>query len=182
MRASIAADRSTSRSMPSGSMQRAIATLRDLVFADSLPAPADQLGSLFSTGNLNALLVRDGGTRGLSGPAPADQAVDDGVRTDFRNFVFDIGRDLRRELGGGTYGFGKGVLYDASSVRTCLVYTRTEMDGQLIDRFIATCVGSGFAHAGRRFTGRHWWGQRPRTESSPLRARQRRNSPHGSTC
>ncbi|WP_442574858.1 hypothetical protein ACSBPH_13625 [Microbacterium sp. F51-2R] len=145
-----------------------IATLRDLVFADPLPAPADRLGSLLATGNLDALVVRDGGTRGLSGPAPADQAVDDGVRTDFRNFVFDIGRDLRRELGGGTYGFGKGVLYDASSVRTCLVYTRTEMDGQLVDRFIATSVGSGFTHEGRRFTGRHWWGQRPENGVLPL--------------
>lgn len=146
----------------------AITTLRNVIFSDSLPPAADALGPLFAEGPVNALIVRDSGTRGLSGPAPADQAVDDSIRTDFRNFVFDIGRDLRRELGGGTYGFGKGVLYDASAVRTCVVYTRTEMDGQIVDRLIATSVGSGFTHEGRRFTGRHWWGQRPENGVLPL--------------
>lgn len=145
-----------------------IATLEDVVFADSLPAPANALGRLLGSGGVDALIVRDGGTRGLAGPAPADQAVPEGMRTDFRNFVFDIGRDPRRQLGGGTYGFGKGVLYDASQVRTCLVYTRTQLDGELVDRFIATSVGSGFEHAGFRYTGRHWWGQRPEQGVLPL--------------
>jgi len=138
-----------------------IGTLREVVFADALPAPEHGLSDMLSTGEVSALLVRDGGTRGLSGPAPADQAVPEGVRTDFRNFVFDIGRDPRRQLGGGTFGFGKGVLYDASRVRTCLVYTRTEIDGEIVDRFIATSVGSGFELDGRRYTGRHWWGRCP---------------------
>jgi hypothetical protein len=146
----------------------ALVTLRDLVFADPVPSPADAIGSLLAAGNLDALIVRDGGTRGLSGPARADHAVEEGVRTDFRNFVFDIGRDPRRELGGGTYGFGKGVLYDASRARTCLVYTRTVIEGELVDRFIATSVSSGFEHAGRRFTGRHWWGRRPDSGVLPL--------------
>ncbi|MDZ8275710.1 hypothetical protein R2Q81_07070 [Microbacterium aquimaris] len=145
-----------------------IATLREVVFADALPSPANALGELLGSRDVNALIIRDGGTRGLSGPAPADQAVPKDVRTDFRNFVFDIGRDPRRQLGGGTYGFGKGVLYDASSVRTCLVYTRTELDGELVDRFIATSVGSGFEHASFRYTGRHWWGLRPDRGVLPL--------------
>jgi len=138
----------------------AIATLRDVVFAEALPTTANPLDARLRAGNLSALIVRDTGTRGLSGPARADQAVPEGVATDFRNFVFDIGRDPRRALGGGTYGFGKGVLYDASSVRTCLVYTRTALNGQLVDRFIVTSVSSGFEHESLRYTGRHWWGLR----------------------
>lgn len=136
----------------------AVGSLIDEIFRDSLPAAVDDLGSWLRSGTCTALVVRDGGTRGLGGPARSDVAVPNGQRTDFRNFVFDIGRDQRRLLGGGTYGFGKGVLYDASVVRTCIIYTRTEMDGALVDRLIAARVGSGFEHAGRRLTGRHWWG------------------------
>lgn len=146
----------------------AVAALRDVVFVDSLPNPDNALGAQLQVGGLEALVIRDAGTRGLSGPAPADQAVPEGVRTDFRNFIFDIGRDPRRVLGGGTYGFGKGVLYDASRLRTCLVYTRTTVNGEVTDRFIATSVASGFEHEGFRYTGRHWWGRRSERGVLPI--------------
>lgn len=148
--------------------REASTALRDSVFFNLPPTPDDTLGSLLTNGQLNALVVRDGGTRGLSGPARADVAVDAGIRTDFRNFVFDIGRDPRRVLGGGTYGFGKGILYDASRVRTCVVYTRTIEDSTAQDRLIATRVSSGFSYQGKRYTGRHWWGLVESDVVSPL--------------
>lgn len=148
--------------------QGASTALRESIFFELPATPDDILGSLLASGKLKALIVRDGGTRGLSGPARADVAVDAGIRTDFRNFVFDIGRDPRRALGGGTYGFGKGILYDASRVRTCVVYTRTTADGAEQDRLIATRVSSGFAHQGKRYTGRHWWGLVESEVVSPL--------------
>lgn len=146
----------------------AIAALREGIFSELPPSPGELLGTHLANGQLSALVVRDGGTRGLSGPARADIAVDARTRTDFRNLVFDIGRDPRRVLGGGTYGFGKGILYDASRVRTCVVYSRTATDGEVQDRLIATSVSSGFAYQGRRYTGRHWWGLVESDVVSPL--------------
>ena len=138
----------------------ALTELREHVFADALPfSVVDDIGDYLDSADPYALIVRDRGTRGLAGPARSDLAVDVETRTDFRSFVFDIGRDQRRTLGGGTYGFGKGVLYAASRIRTCLVYTRTEFGGATHDRFIATRVGSSFEHENHRYTGRHWWGQ-----------------------
>lgn len=140
--------------------------LRSTVFADGLPSSVeDDLGRFLDSKFPAALIVRDLGTRGLAGPARSDIAINPETRTDFRNFVFDIGRNLKRPVGGGTYGFGKGVLYEAGSLRTCLIYTRTEFDGALHDRFIATRVGSDFEYDNRRYTGRHWWG---RTESDAV--------------
>lgn len=137
----------------------ALKALREVVFAEGLPSSLDDdLGRFLASRSPAALIVRDEGTRGLAGPARSDLAIDLETRTDFRNFVFDIGRNLKRPTGGGTYGFGKGVLYEASALRMCLVYTRTEFDGGLHDRFIATRVGSDFEHDSKRFTGRHWWG------------------------
>lgn len=105
-----------------------------------------------------ALLVQDVRTRGLGGPARADIVVPQGTVTDFRNFVFEIGKNAKEVGSGGTFGFGKGVLYAASRIRTCLIYTSTMEDGRPSYRFIASRVGPEFVSGSRRFTGRHWWG------------------------
>jgi hypothetical protein len=74
------------------------------------------------------------------------------------DFVRNIGRAETKRLGGGTYGFGKGVLYDASDVDTCLVYSQAVVDGRIENRFIGVSVGDELVTDGNRFTGRHWWG------------------------
>ncbi|PXA68295.1 hypothetical protein CTB96_16890 [Cryobacterium arcticum] len=70
----------------------------------------------------------------------------------------NIGRAETKRVGGGTYGFGKGVLYDASDVDCCMIYSQTLIDGEVENRFICVSVGDELVSDGNRFTGRHWWG------------------------
>lgn len=107
------------------------------------------------------LVATDVGTKGLGGPVRADVRVDPDTPTDFRELVRNIGRDSSRALGGGTYGFGKAVLYDASSINTCIIYTQIpEASGQIAQRLIAARLGERFEREDAIFTGRHWWGRR----------------------
>lgn len=136
-----------------------IETLAVEVFGDSGGAGNETLRAWLAGDSLRALVLRDSGTRGLGGPSDASSELGADVRSDFRNFVFDIGRDPRRALGGGTYGFGKGILYEASRISTCLVYSRCLDDsGVPLDRFIAVSVAGPHHEGGKRFTGRQWWG------------------------
>lgn len=107
------------------------------------------------------LVATDVGTKGLAGPVRADVRVDPDTPTDFRELVRNIGRDSSRSLGGGTYGFGKAVLYDASSVNTCIIYTQIrDAFGQIEHRLIAARLGERFERGDAIYTGRHWWGRR----------------------
>lgn len=106
------------------------------------------------------LVVTDVGTKGLGGPVRANVRVAPDTPTDFRELVRNIGRDSSRALGGGTYGFGKAVLYDASSINTCIIYTQTSgEDGGVEARLIAARLGERFERGDDIFTGRHWWGR-----------------------
>lgn len=103
------------------------------------------------------LLVSDTGTYGLQGVTSA--AKTSKMRSDFVSFVRNIGRDSEKELRGGTYGFGKGVLFTMSNVDTILVYSRTfDENGARTNRFIAVSNSNGFSHDELNYTGRHWWG------------------------
>lgn len=107
------------------------------------------------------LVATDVGTKGLGGPVRADIRVDPSAPTDFRELVRNIGRDRNRALGGGTYGFGKAVLYDASTINTCIIYTQIRDGfGQPEQRLIAARLGERFERGETIFTGRHWWGRR----------------------
>jgi hypothetical protein len=105
---------------------------------------------------LPVLVISDHGTRGLGGPTRADLAQAD--RSDFVDFIRNIGRAEDKALGGGTYGFGKGILYETSICSTIVVFTRTTVAGRTVSRLMAVRLGSSYEHAGKRFTGRHWWG------------------------
>lgn len=108
------------------------------------------------------LEICDFATTGLEGPTRADLSVADGERTDFINFMRDIGSPRDTALGGGTYGFGKSALYLASKCSLILVDTETRCSGQPVRRLLGAQLGD--AHVAtvdgveRRFTGRHWWG------------------------
>ncbi|WP_114128508.1 hypothetical protein [Aurantimicrobium sp. MWH-Uga1] len=104
------------------------------------------------------MIIWDSGTRGLGGPMRADVVAGPGQRRDFVDFVFNVGRGIDKAIGGGTYGFGKGVIYAASTLSTCLVYSQTLVDGQINYRFIAISVADPYEFDGRLMTGRHWWG------------------------
>ncbi|WP_007024505.1 hypothetical protein [Saccharomonospora iraqiensis] len=141
--------------------------LRDEVLAELPPnrtALAESLKEPFF------LLVSDSGTRGLAGPTRADLAVSADEPTHFVDFVRNIGRDESKTMEGGTYGFGKSVLYEASRCSTILVFSRIRRaDGGSEARFIAIELGSSYDRDGRRYTGRHWWGVRnERTGAEPI--------------
>lgn len=139
-----------------------MARLQREVFSDDLPTDHDPISARLSdevqTGRLRALIVRDSGTVGLTGPPRADTAVPPETPTHFRSFVFDIGHGDKPKIAGGSYGFGKAVFYTASRARTCMIYTRTRVGEEIVDRFIATRVGPGFNSETSRYTGRFWWG------------------------
>jgi hypothetical protein len=131
-------------------------TLRKCVFTDDPPKTG--LAELLQRDELWALEISDRGTVGLGGPIRNDLAVDPGVDTDFIDLVFNIGAPRDVYLGGGTYGFGKTIAYVASSVGTVLFWSRCEGSRGLEYRLIGSAIGDGFNRDGRRFTGRHWWG------------------------
>ncbi|MEU0391295.1 hypothetical protein ABZ208_00620 [Streptomyces sp. NPDC006208] len=112
-------------------------------------------------GPARVLAVSDRGTRGLGGPTRADQAV--GADRDFVSFIRNIGEPRDTALGGGTYGFGKGIFYLLSKSGTVLVHSRCRTaQGGHETRLIGCTLWKSYvateAEGDRRYTGRHWWG------------------------
>lgn len=112
--------------------------------------------ALLESNEVPILVVTDSHTKGLQGPTRADLATDE--PTHFIDFVRNIGRAHDKAIGGGTYGFGKGVLYDASVCTTIIVFTRTSYRGMPVSRLIAIGQGDSYNDGRHRYTGRHWWG------------------------
>lgn len=142
------------------------------------PPPRSQqhlgIGRSVRTPNLRLLSVVDRGTTGLGGPTRADALSEHG-RRDWVSFVLNVGERRDTERGGGTYGYGKAVLYRLSRVGTILVYTRTvEPDTGPTTRLIGIALGSSFEIRGRvdeesrPYTGRHWWGDVQDDHVEPL--------------
>ena len=138
-------------------------TLRDEVLCDppaSLPL-SDELHD-----GLALLYVADMGTAGLGGPTRADRA---GIDRDFVDFVRNIGQPPDKDLGGGSFGYGKAAFYIASRARTILIDTLCLCpDGAIERRFIGCGLGESFDLSGRPFTGRHWWGRMTEGVPEPL--------------
>ncbi|MGA6204614.1 hypothetical protein ACPESR_07635 [Nocardia testacea] len=126
-------------------------------------APAKQYLPLRETlqkPTIRVLSISDRGTKGLGGPTRADTVTDQG--RDFVAFLRNIGEPRDQAFGGGTYGFGKGILYLVSNPGTILVHTRCQYEGRYQTRLMAASLWKSF-DAGeegseRRYTGRHWWG------------------------
>ncbi|MCZ4569768.1 hypothetical protein [Rhodococcus erythropolis] len=135
--------------------------------------PFLQVRQALRTPNLRLLSVVDRGTKGLGGPTRADELARD--RRDWVSFVLNVGEKRDTFQGGGTYGYGKAVLYRLSQVGTILVYTRTEVPGVgLTSRLIGIALGDSYdsreradAQA-RPYTGRHWWGDVQGEHVEPL--------------
>ncbi|WP_157759522.1 hypothetical protein [Cellulosimicrobium cellulans] len=120
--------------------------------------------------SIRVLAVSDRGTKGLGGPTRAD-VVTSG-RRDFVTFVRNVGEARDTELGGGTYGFGKGIFFMLSKPHAILIHTRTEHEGHLQTRLIGSVLAHSYVAAGpegeARFTGRHWWGTESDDVVEPL--------------
>lgn len=148
--------------------------MREYVFRD-LPASLAADATFSARGDIELLVIADTHTKGLGGVTRADVAPEPNESRDYVDFVRNIGRDSTKKLGGGTYGFGKSVLYDASTISTCLVYSQTHIGDALVNRFIALTVGNQFDHNGHRFTGRHWWGKASEGFVEPLSGAEARD-------
>ncbi|MGW5438950.1 hypothetical protein [Nocardia asteroides] len=126
-------------------------------------APAKQrlpLRDALQQPTIRVLSISDRGTRGLGGPTRADAVTDRG--RDFVAFLRNIGEPRDQALGGGTYGFGKGILYLVSNTGTILVHTRCEYEGRYETRLMGAALWKSYDAEengrARRYTGRHWWG------------------------
>jgi hypothetical protein len=104
------------------------------------------------------LLVADRGTAGLDGPLRSDTPLGQDS-ANFVNFLRNVGEARDRAFGGGTYGFGKGILFRISQPSTIVVDTVCRHEGGLQRRIMGAALGPTFVRDNRRHTGRHWWGQ-----------------------
>jgi hypothetical protein len=137
------------------------------------PADADNfpLRDTLRRTSVRVLAVSDRNTRGLGGPTRADDAV--GTDRDFVSFIRNIGEPRDTALGGGTYGFGKGIFYLLSMAGTVLVHTRCRATGGGMETRLIGCTlwKSHLAtepQGKRRYTGRHWWGDTSGDVVEPL--------------
>ncbi|WP_304348805.1 hypothetical protein [Corynebacterium frankenforstense] len=106
------------------------------------------------------LVISDRRTTGLGGPVRSDEPAHDGVPSNFVQFIRNVGEPRDRELGGGTYGFGKGIFYRVSRASAILVETRNTEPGPAQRRLMGASLGGTFTGTeGVRYTGRHWWGE-----------------------
>jgi len=122
-----------------------------------LPAPdrGDALDRELHPGAL-ILTVSDRGTTGLGGELRSDRTGPG--RPDFVNFVRNVGEHRSGGHDGGTYGFGKAILFSLSRADTVIVSTRCRYRDRPQRRLIGVMVGESYERDGLRYTGRHWWG------------------------
>ncbi|MFJ4788930.1 hypothetical protein [Streptomyces sp. NPDC088794] len=96
-----------------------------------------------------------------------------GPDRDFVSFIRNIGEPRETALGGGTYGFGKGIFYLLSKPGTVLVHSRCRTAlGAYETRLIGCTLWKSYVAAdqdgNRRYTGRHWWGDTSGNVVEPL--------------
>ncbi|MFI1923698.1 hypothetical protein [Streptomyces sp. NPDC020377] len=145
---------------------------RDLLLAGT-PSSTEHfpLRDTLKRGPVRVLSVSDRGTRGLGGPTRADNAV--GPDRDFVSFIRNIGEPRDTALGGGTYGFGKGIFYLLSKPGTVIIHSRCRTTGgghetRLIGCTLWKSYVATESSGGRRYTGRHWWGDMSGEVVEPL--------------
>ncbi|MFE9171565.1 hypothetical protein ACFYNZ_18910 [Streptomyces kebangsaanensis] len=148
---------------------------RELLLAGAPGAGVFPLRETLKRPSIRVLAVSDRGTRGLGGPTRADDAV--GTDRDFVSFIRNIGEPRDRVLGGGTYGFGKGIFYLLSRPGAVLVHSRCRTTGGTYEtRLIGCTLWKSYvateSQGQRRYTGRHWWGDTTGEVVEPLVGRE----------
>lgn len=125
-----------------------------------------RLNELLLRDHVDLLLIGDRGTTGLGGPIRAGTVTDEAP--DFVNFVRNSGEVRDTHFGGGTYGFGKGAFYRASTVATVLIDTACWHAGQIQRRLIGCALAPAFNDGDLRYTGRFFWGHHRDGVTDPL--------------
>ena len=132
------------------------------------------IGRLVRTPNLRLLSVVDRGTKGLGGPTRADELAVD--RRDWVSFVLNVGEKRDTHQGGGTYGYGKAVLFFFYYLGTIVFYTRVQEPGTgLESRLIGIANGRRAPLHRAALVGRRPGG--PRRAAARRRGRHRRAQP-----
>lgn len=144
---------------------------RDLLARGIRTASGLPLRETLKERTIRLLIVSDRGTTGLGGPTRADEHAP-GDR-DFVSFIRNVGEARDKQLGGGTYGFGKGAFYLLARSASILVHTRTIVDGRFETRLIGCALWESYTEADqdgvtRPYTGRHWWGELASSIVEPL--------------
>ncbi len=105
---------------------------------------------------IEILAFADCGTKGLGGPTDASLTN----AGNFVNFFFIFGRAADRgDTDGGAFGAGRTTLNNASAISSVLVYSRFTENGKNRSRLMGLANARSFDNEGKRFTGRHWWGE-----------------------
>ena len=122
-----------------------------------------KLSNLKDADSFEALVVADVGTIGLVGPI--DASIDE-TPSNFAGFFFNVGRaeDPHSEQGG-TFGLGRTTLTNSSRYSTVLVYSQFKANSKMNQRFMGMAISGAFRHGGKKYTGRHWYGQLPKLNS-----------------
>lgn len=130
-----------------------------VLFGNVLTGGVTHLGDMPTTKDTWVLEIADRGTVGLGGPVRSDLARSAADESNFIDLIFNIGAPRDVKYGGGTYGFGKTISYVASRMGIVAFWSRCMHEGSLQHRFIVSGMGDSFNQAGKRYTGRHWWGR-----------------------
>ncbi|MGH1421593.1 MAG: hypothetical protein ACRBEQ_07230 [Hyphomonas sp.] len=134
---------------------------------DSLPpaqsaASYEMFGDILSAKGIRVLEIADFGTDGLAGSTRSDRPRAKGEKSDFVDFMRDIGAPRDKDQGGGTYGYGKSSFYHASRCSTIFVDTLTTEADAPVRRVMGCHIGNSYSVPDGellgRYTGRHWWG------------------------
>lgn len=131
----------------------------------TLISPKDQVDegrSLLSKLHSDSVMLTlsDRGTTGLGGPLRANEPETEGVPSNFVQFLRNVGEPRDNEMGGGTYGFGKGIFYRISQASTIIVDTKNTDRDNRSRRLMGASLGEVTHDSeGHRLTGRHWWGK-----------------------
>src|SRR5699024_7625365 len=87
------------------------------------------------------LTVSDRGTSGLGGPIRADERSRPGEVADFVQFIRNVGEPRDKSMGGGTYGFGKGIFYRISRAGVIIVDTLNDEEDERSRRLMGAALG-----------------------------------------
>lgn len=112
--------------------------------------------------SLPLLFIEDHGTLGLGGAELADEVPAAGQKNRYVGLCMTFGDAAKDAAGGGTFGFGKSVLWNASQSRIVLFHSRFDADSAtkgVTSRLVGCALFDSHANGGKKFTGRAFLGK-----------------------
>lgn len=127
-------------------------------------ASKELLAFIRERGVSDILELTDTGTKGLTGDIKAKRnsyGLNDSIRNNYFNLIFDITRSQTAEFSGGSYGLGKTVYFLCSEIGMVMYYSRCKNDnGEYEHRLIISLIS---LHVENTVlppsTGIIWWGK-----------------------